>query len=258
MGFCGLDDSLDPQLALLLSTKYPWIEWGILFRPDLEGTPRYATANYVKKLAAVNMECGSPMRLAGHLCGKRCQEVLDGDWSFVEELSTLGFGRVQINATKANAVSVEDSKLSDYISNLRASMAAVPQIEWIIQRNDETTPIWTALSQEPPSNMSFLFDASCGTGVFSSTFPPPPTDPYIPCGYAGGIGPSNVAMVLGGVAEAAAGKPVWIDMESSLREAVTDKEVLDKDVFSVTKCFACVQEGVARGLPVTRFAVVNI
>ena len=76
MGFCGLDDSLDPHLALLLSTKYPWIEWGILFRPDLEGTPRYASANYVKRLAAVNIECGSPMRLAGHLCGHRCQEVL--------------------------------------------------------------------------------------------------------------------------------------------------------------------------------------
>lgn len=75
MGFCGLDDTVDPHLALLLSTKYSWIEWGILFRPDLEGTPRYASSIYVKKLAAVNMECGSPMRLAGHLCGERCQEV---------------------------------------------------------------------------------------------------------------------------------------------------------------------------------------
>ena len=24
----------------LLSTHYPWIEWGVLFRPDLEGTAR--------------------------------------------------------------------------------------------------------------------------------------------------------------------------------------------------------------------------
>jgi hypothetical protein len=225
MGFCGLDDSMDPQLALLLSTKYTWIEWGVLFRPDLEGTPRYASADHVKKLCAVNMDCGSPMRLAGHLCGQRCQEVIDGDWSFVEELSTLGFGRVQVNATKANFVTVLPEKMAEYISNLRACMAAVPQVEWIIQRNEETTPIWSALSVDPPSNMSFLFDASCGLGVFSSTFPPVPTDPYIPCGYAGGIGASNVAMVLDGVAEAAGGKPCWIDMESSLREAVTDKNV---------------------------------
>lgn len=35
-------------------------------------------------------------------------------------------------------------------------------------------------------------------------------------------------------------------------------QVLDKDVFSVTKCFACAQAGVSKGLPVARFAVVNI
>lgn len=132
---------------------------------------------------------------------------------------------MQINATRANAVEVSTERLAEYVRNLRACMAAVPEVEWIIQRNDETEPICSALSQEPPGNMSFLFDASCGLGVFSSVFPPPPSDPYIPCGYAGGIGPSNVAMVLDGIAEAANGKPVWIDMESSLREAVTDKEV---------------------------------
>lgn len=143
----------------------------------------------------------------------------------MEELATLGFGRVQINATKANAVAVDSVKVAEYVTNLRTCMAAVPQVEWIIQRNDETFPIWSQLSQDPPSNMSFLFDASCGLGVFSSDFQPPPSNPYIPCGYAGGIGPSNVSMVLNGVADAADGKPVWIDMESSLREAVTDKEV---------------------------------
>ena len=132
---------------------------------------------------------------------------------------------MQVNATKANLVAVDPEKIADYVSNLRACMAAVPQVEWIIQRNDETAPIWTALSQDPPGNMSFLFDASCGLGVFSSDFPPPPSDPYIPCGYAGGIGPRNITMVLDGVEVAAGGKPVWIDMESSLREFVTDKEV---------------------------------
>jgi hypothetical protein len=33
MGFCGADDSVDPTLLQLLSTKYSWIEWGVLFRP---------------------------------------------------------------------------------------------------------------------------------------------------------------------------------------------------------------------------------
>jgi hypothetical protein len=42
MGFCGVDDSVvNPELVHLISLHYPWVEWGILFRPDLEGTPRY-------------------------------------------------------------------------------------------------------------------------------------------------------------------------------------------------------------------------
>lgn len=41
MGFCGVDDSVvNQELLHLLSLHYSWIEWGILFRPDLEGTPR--------------------------------------------------------------------------------------------------------------------------------------------------------------------------------------------------------------------------
>lgn len=37
-------------------------------------------------------------RLSAHLCGQRCQQVLEGDISFVQELQDLGFSRVQLNA----------------------------------------------------------------------------------------------------------------------------------------------------------------
>lgn len=33
MGFCGVDDSVDPSLLQLISSKYSWVEWGVLFRP---------------------------------------------------------------------------------------------------------------------------------------------------------------------------------------------------------------------------------
>jgi hypothetical protein len=75
MGFCGADDSVDPSLLHVLSTKYPWIEWGVLFRPDLEGTPRYASMNWVNELSKVNKDNGNTMKLAAHLCKSRCQEV---------------------------------------------------------------------------------------------------------------------------------------------------------------------------------------
>ena len=42
---------------------------------------------------------------------------------------------------------------------------------------------------------SILFDSSCGTGVLPSSFPTPPSS-AIEIGYAGGMGPSNIAEVL--------------------------------------------------------------
>jgi hypothetical protein len=33
MGFCGVDDTVDPSLLQLISTRYSWVEWGVLFRP---------------------------------------------------------------------------------------------------------------------------------------------------------------------------------------------------------------------------------
>jgi hypothetical protein len=49
LGFCGIDDSVPPEFAQMLSQRFPFIEWGMLFRPDLEGTPRYATMDWVRR-----------------------------------------------------------------------------------------------------------------------------------------------------------------------------------------------------------------
>ena len=245
VGFCGVDDSVHPELLALISRRYPWIEWGVLFRPDMEGQPRYATQEWVQRLSLLqNRGAEKGMRLAGHLCGERCQQVLDGDGEFVAALSALGFGRVQINATAANKVFVDPAKLSVYAGNLLQVMASAPDVEFIFQLNDETRGIWDAMVNLPtprpaPANVSVLFDASCGLGVEASEYPSPLPD--IPCGYAGGIGPSNIADVLVSVEAAAQDEPIWIDMESSLRVLISDnKAAPPKDAFSIDKAFTCV------------------
>ena len=118
MGFCGADDSVNQEILETISARYPWIEWGVLFRPDKEGEPRYyllgavdsvkylkdielgryASWAWVERLAEVNAKAGSKMRLAAHLCGSRCDEVLRGDPKFVTQLQSLGFRRVQVVA----------------------------------------------------------------------------------------------------------------------------------------------------------------
>lgn len=258
VGFCGVDDTVSPQLLKDLSSHYEWVEWGVLFRSDLEGQARYASSDWVMRLVEIQKGCNGALNLAAHLCGNRCQEVLEGDYSFVQSLSAMGFRRVQVNATAANSVTVDATKMLNYVDNIRKCVDAVPQIEWIIQCNDETVPIWSELVKQPPSasNMSLLYDASCGKGVLVTSFPSPTLYPSIRCGYAGGIGPSSISSVLGNlaavVAESGADtQPVWVDMESSLRAVLVADPVTGatKDVFSVEKVFSCIERAVEAGMP---------
>ena len=55
--------------------------------------------------------------------------------------------------------------------------------------------LWNELSKDnPPSNMSCLYDSSLGRGHAISSFPPPPSIHESPkgCGYAGGINVTNI------------------------------------------------------------------
>jgi len=242
MGFCGVDESVSPELLGLISAHYEWVEWGVLFRSGEEGKPRYPRMNWIQQLCHVNLENDSKMNLAAHLCGERCTEIIEGNQYFARELAALGFRRFQLNITNANNVWVHPNRISEHVSNIQSCMFSLPNIEWIIQVNEETRCIWERLLASPPPNMSFLFDASCGMGQEISTFQSPYPD--IPCGYAGGIGPSNIQNILLGVQSAALGKPVWIDMESSLRESVKTKNTEELDSFSIQRCFDCILIGV--------------
>ena len=74
LGFCGADDSADPASLRAISEAHEWVEWGVLFRPDKAGHPRYASAAWLRRLAKANG--ARRMRLAAHLCGARVDEVL--------------------------------------------------------------------------------------------------------------------------------------------------------------------------------------
>ncbi len=237
LGFCGVDDSIHPNQLAIYSQMYPFIEWGVLFRPDKEGSPRYASAAFVETLAGVAQK--AKMQLAAHLCERRVNEVLKGDDSFVKRLPEWGFHRVQVNATAVNGV--DTSQLAESVPAFLSLVAKYPTLEFILQKNDETKPLWETilrLNDEAlagpvghlPKNVSMLLDESKGTGVLASTWPPPPAEYEI--GYAGGIGPDNISKVLKNVATAAVGREVWIDMESRLR---SDKD--GKDIFDLDKCY---------------------
>ena len=239
LGFCGADDSVHPGQLALYSQSYPFVEWGVLFRPDKEGTARYASPTWVQQLAAIAQKNTTAMQLAAHLCGERVNQVLAGDDSFVKNLTQWGFGRVQINATAVNGV--DTSRLAESVRDFLSVVVKYPMLEFILQKNDETKPLWNGILElddealgclrgELPPNVSMLLDESKGTGVLATSWPTPPKEYRI--GYAGGIGPDNISSVLEKVSVAAAGREVWIDMESRLRS-----EKNGKDVFDLDKCY---------------------
>jgi hypothetical protein len=84
LGFCGADDSVSPELLAVISERYNFVEWGILFREERQGEARFASWAWLDRLKVIN--AGRTMRLAGHLCSSRCEQVLNGDSSFVARL----------------------------------------------------------------------------------------------------------------------------------------------------------------------------
>jgi hypothetical protein len=174
------------------------------------------------------------MKLAAHLCGSRVNEVLSGDDAFVLTLRGLGFRRVQINATAVNGV--DTSCLGESVPAFLQLVQKHPELEFILQRNDETEPLWRGVLKESgaalPSNISMLYDESKGTGVAAASWPSPPSDMSYNVGYAGGIGLHNVRDVLRSIQQVAGDQTFWIDMESSLRSIRNDQDAFDLD-----KCF---------------------
>lgn len=247
LGLCGIDDSVKISHIELLADKFPFVEWGVLFRPDKEGEPRYASQFFIQEIVTLNMDrkdAGLPaIRFAAHLCGSRCQEVLNGNSKYVQFLSSIGFQRVQVNATVINGV--DRSNKDEWVSNLVKCMGEVNNIEWIIQANDETKDVLVTPLEELltlPKNMVILFDASCGLGVTVKEFYLP-NNKDIRCGYAGGIGPDNMMDILRKISHVVQKRDIWIDMESSLRSIVNDA-----DVFDLNKAIGCIHEAMSSGM----------
>eukprot|EP01065_Artemidia_motanka_P037890 TRINITY_DN46791_c0_g1_i1.p1 TRINITY_DN46791_c0_g1~~TRINITY_DN46791_c0_g1_i1.p1 ORF type:complete len:980 (+),score=203.92 TRINITY_DN46791_c0_g1_i1:75-3014(+) len=234
LGLCGVDDSVDPLLLSAIAQRFPRVEFGVLFREDKAGTPRYASQAAIEMLAATE----PPLRLAAHLCGSRCEQLLrtgDDAW-FRANVLKRGFRRVQLNATKVNGV--DSSCLPDAFPTFKALVHKYPEVEWIVQANEETAPLWKSFAALPadraPPNVSLLWDASCGQGTVAKSYEGPPSN-GMRCGYAGGLGPDNLEEVVhtlrSGVAK---GRVIWLDMETKLRTCVGGE-----DRFDVSTAWAC-------------------
>jgi hypothetical protein len=201
--FTGADDSIEPEELAELSAVCPFIEWGILFSPDRFGTPRYPSRAWLKRLHAV--AAGGGLSLSAHLCGRFARAALAAEWSWQRTIGDLSwcFGRVQINCSNNPEPSIQ-SMLREW-----------PTTQQVIIQAGDKNRHWVEGEADRGFRFDILFDNSGGRGELARSWPFA-VDRAL-CGYAGGLGPENIAEEITSISEACLGRSFWIDMESKVR-----------------------------------------
>lgn len=205
--FTGLDNKTTrAHIDLLL--KDPRVELGVLLSANPDGRNRYM---YPHQVQTVLEWCTG--RSAMHVCGGARNQLFG---SRIDHLVNLA-GRIQVNG----ALEAPD---------VEAICRRFPEKEFITQH----TAMNRGLLAVPFENHLLLVDGSGGRGISPQVWQRPETKKRV--GFAGGLGPSNVAREVERI-KMVAQEPFWIDMEGRLRDS--------QDWFDVEKCL-----DVLRALPI--------
>jgi len=218
----GVDDHTNLAELANLSERFPLVEWGFLYSPKRQGHGgRYPS---VATLLNAFRTLPDTVRIALHVCGAGVPNLLANEaevTGLVEAVAARG-GRVQLNFSQ--------SRGGINLDALSTLLDRYPSLKVITQHNDANEGVWKRLCGH--ANYVALFDSSGGRGVERSAWPAPLHG--IHCGYAGGLGPDNLAMELTRIRAAASGHPHWIDMEGKLRT--------EDDTFDLQRAEACLLE----------------
>lgn len=177
-------DERTPIEALTLDA-----EIGILYSATPEGRNRYPSYDWIKRNA------GFFRRAALHICGSNARLALLAGRL---DLILTNFQRVQVNGH------VETREVEQLCHDH-------PELQFITQHNERNTHL---LEFKAP-NHQLLVDASGGRGISPERWKRPDTDKVV--GFAGGLGPDNLADQLEVIRGLAAGERSWVDMEGKLR-----------------------------------------
>lgn len=200
----GADDRTDACDLVLLSRRFPFVEWGVLYSTKREGQPRYPRRQWMDELA--DAARGQNVAIALHYCGGVARAALDGELLAIPMVDAR---RIQLNGW---------SGIDDDIAALRR-WTRLANVEFILQCRSRDMLQRAADDARAIGSASVLWDPSGGRGIGEFGFPVAPQGCRL--GYAGGISPDNVLDVLGAIGPVE--HPFWIDMESRVR---TD-DVLD-------------------------------
>ncbi len=241
----GADDKTDvEEMAALTDEFAPMIEWGILVSESSGGHSRFPSlqwqADFYEKWVD---ERPVEAQLSIHVCGKWVREICRGNWTpFMCNVGPLAClaDRIQLNFhayphPDAGRVSVRrkscclDETMAGHLLTEAFDLAAKIRCmengwELIFQMDGQNDKLIHE-SRAAGVPASPLFDKSGGAGIVPGVWPMAFAGTYN--GYAGGLGPDNLAEQLPLIEVAANGQRHWIDMETMLRNA---KDEFDLDI----------------------------
>ncbi len=220
----GADDNISPQDPINLSKLYPFVEWGLLFSPKKQGTPRYPTQEWLEELITLRFKdrmlsgFKNEVKFSMHLCGTWVDLAFEGS-SLVQKLLEKYnfFQRIQFNCRGHKKYKI------DYPNFL-------PSHKTYIFQHEPTNPGPFQTAKDAGLKCAILFDDSGGKGILPTEWPYP--DLHNTCGYAGGLGPDNLYQQMMSIHLRSGMKKVWIDMESGVRT---------NNNFDLSKVLSCLE-----------------
>lgn len=218
--FTGVDELTSLTELAVLSRTYRQAEWAFLYSPFKAGQEdgRYPSLAFILE-ALAQLPRGVPT--AVHFCGSSVRMLLQADPE-MQNLAHAVFsrgGRIQLNFSHLRG-DVAPASIKYFVAHAQGPV--------ILQHNSANAPLISRIEDMP--NLHVLFDASGGQGLTPADWPDALS--LAPCGYAGGLNAYNLAEELDRIRTAGQGRPIWIDMESSLRMPSAD----GSDRFDLARC----------------------
>ncbi|MEN6549920.1 MAG: hypothetical protein ABFE07_28085 [Armatimonadia bacterium] len=233
----GADDSVKVRDLELLSARFPFVEWGILVSKSHEGSPRYPSAGWMEQLRERAIELPADVfAVSMHICGRWVRDIMAGHLSLEDDHPgwLACFPRVQLNF---HGEPQDPAGLAELMLDMKRPLFSKETI-FQVDGNDRNRRIFTAASKMTPRAVG-LFDLSGGRGLVPAQWPTPPWEAK--WGYAGGLGPENLAEQLPLIDKAAGANLGWIDMETRVRSA-DDRQL---DLAKVERCLEIVAQYVS-------------
>lgn len=204
----GADESVTAIQLIELSQEFPFVEWGILIG---SGTcSRFPSVDWIRGLVEQCQDVTPQLNLSLHICGKFLREIAAGKSTLLEHVGPhLGyFRRCQLNWHAQRQGDIAENILGAFCG----LMPWEPEI--IFQQDGVNGDLASGAIRR--FLCSGLFDCSHGAGVSPDEWPEALTT--MRSGWAGGLGPDNIATELPRIAaKAHRVMPYWIDMEAKLR-----------------------------------------